>query len=353
MSRCQAVWNNIHIQPNGNTLPCCAWPSSVPFDRDAVKTQMSLEQSVEGCAICTAQEATNQYSLRQYYNKQQPADDIVSVDLSADNVCNLQCIMCSSEYSHQNTHREQLFLGQRYNPDTVSSNTLYTDINWSNVRYLKLFGGEPTYSPGIAKFLDWAEDRIDFTRIRIEVVTNNIQLPTTQLDAVLRRCAGVRVLVSKDGTQGVNQMIRQGTPNNYNEDDHFDYWESVGNELWINTAVSIYNALDQVNLQQWIHDHRSRWGQHFEMVQTPHQLNLQNMPKDLKAAYAAQPMPLEILQWMQADGTDLFDQFLSINGAFHQLYTMNLERNNPVLYNYTQASKQTPSGFDTIKEQYI
>jgi hypothetical protein len=32
---------------------------------------------------------------------------------------------------------------------------------------------------------------------------------------------------------------------------------------------------------------------------------------------------------------------------------MNLERNNPVLYNYTQASKQTPSGFDTIKEQYI
>jgi len=348
MSYCKAAWNNVHIQPNGTTSPCCAWPNRLKFDRHTVQQQMQDNQVVEGCALCDNYQHSNQYSLRDYYNQKFSGDHIQSVDLSVDNVCNLQCVMCSSEYSHLNAHREKKFLGNSITGTTTTSNTVYKDIDWQNVKYLKLFGGEPTYSPGINKFLDWAELHVDFSHIHIETQTNNVVAPTQRLDALYRQCASVRTVVSMDGTHSVNNLIRQGT----NSAQQFDYWESIPNaELRIHSAVGIYNALDVVAFQSWIQQHRPKWTHDYEMIQSPDYLNIQNMPESLKAEYAQHLMPRPVMDWMQQPGTDLYNVFYTVHHAMSQLYNFDLENANAVLHKYIQ---QTPVQVDVQQlQKYI
>lgn len=319
MTFCKAVWNNMHIQPNGNTSPCCAWPNSVEFDRDSVKSQMLANEPVVGCGLCYAQERSGQPSLRGHYNTYLTGKDIVAVDLSVDNVCNLQCLMCSSEYSHANAHREREVLGHSITGDTVLSNDVYKSVHWPSVRNLKLFGGEPTYSPGVQRFLEWAEHNVDFSVIHIEVQTNNTIQPNQRLDAVLRRCASLKVIASMDGTPEVSRSIRQGTPAEL----QWSYWENMPNaELIVHSAVGIYNALDVVDHQAWLRQHHPQWKYHRECLVSPEYLNLQNMPEELKQLYAQHLMPEDLLDYMFEPGVDLYSEFYAAHHAYQQRYTV-------------------------------
>jgi len=349
MSYCKAAWNNVHIQPNGKTSPCCAWPNNLEFDRAKVQTQMLNGDTVPGCTLCDNFEHNAQHSLRDYYNNKFTGDaEIESVDLSVDNVCNLQCVMCSSEYSHLNAHREKRFLGNSITGEVTVSNTAYTDIDWSTVKYLKLFGGEPTYSPGIQKFLNWAEDVVDFSHIQLEIQTNNTLAPTAQLDALYRRCASVKVVASVDGTDDVNNLIRQGT----NSAQCYDYWQSIpGAELRIHSAVGIYNALDLQPFQQWIAQHRPLWTHDYEMIQSPDYLNLQHMPNELKTLYAEHPMPDDVHNWMMTPATDLWSVFCTVHHAMHSMYNMQLHTANPVLWQYMQHNNPSVN-LATVRERY-
>ena len=341
---CKAILHNRHIHPSGKITPCCEWPVDIDFDPELAQQQFEKNRIPEGCRLCLLKESTGEHSLRQRYN--QLLDDtpgIQAVDLSVDNVCNLQCLMCSSEYSHQCGAREQQFLGTRVNVNNTSSNSVYTQFDWSTVRYLKLFGGEPTYSPGVRRFLEWAEDTVDFENMDLEIVTNNTVQPAGKLDTVLRNARSLRVTVSCDGTDRMNRMIRQGT-----EESHWDYWESLTDNLYINSAVSIYNALNQTEFETWVQQHRPRWQLHREMVHSPGMLNLQNMPDELKHIYNQYPMPDSVRTWMWQPGENLWDQFVLVNHAFSSIYTMNLLIANPVLYQYIQ-DRPASGSWDDIR----
>ena len=329
---CKAITNNRHIHPNGTVTPCCEWPSHIPFDPETAQDLFQRKQTPDGCRVCLLKETSGEHSLRQYYNQLLDDEPVLqSIDLSVDNVCNIQCLMCSSEYSHQCGHREQQFLGQRITDNTVSSNSVYTRLDWSTVTHLKLFGGEPTFSPGIRRFLDWAEDTVDFSKIDLEIVTNNTVRPEGKLDTVLRSAKSLRVTVSQDGTDAMNQMIRQGT-----KTEQWDYWEELTDNLYVNCTVSIYNALNQMDFEHWLTEHRPRWQLHREMVHSPAMLNIQNMPDELKHQYNQYPMPDSVREWMWMPGENHWQQFVTVHRAFNSIYSMNLLIVNPVLYQYIQ-----------------
>ena len=342
---CKAITNNRHIHPNGTITPCCEWPSNIEFNPEEAAKQFARGHIPEGCRVCLLKESTGEHSLRQRYNQLLSDTPIIeAVDLSVDNVCNLQCLMCSSEYSHQCGHREQQFLGTRVNVSNTSSNSVYTRLDWSTVTHLKLFGGEPTYSPGIRRFLDWAKDVVDFSKVDLEIVTNNTVQPEGKLDAVLRNARSLRVVVSCDGTDAMNQMIRQGT-----KDSHWNYWEELTDDLYVNCTVSIYNALNQTEFERWLTEHRPRWQLHREMVHSPAMLNIQNMPDELKHQYNQYPMPNSVREWMWMPGENLWDQFVTVHRAFNSIYTMNLLIVNPVLYQYIQDRPVQQHSWDQIR----
>lgn len=342
---CKAITNNRHILPNGTITPCCEWPSTEPFDAQVAEQMFAQGQVPPGCTVCLLKESTGEHSLRQKFNRVlSDTPGIQSIDLSVDNVCNIQCLMCSSEYSHQCGTREQKFLGKRIAGSAVSSNSVYTDFDWSKITRLKLFGGEPTFSPGIRRFLQWAEHTVDFSNIDLEIITNNTVLPTAQLDTVLRSSRSLSVTVSQDGTDAMNRMIRQGTKTQM-----WDYWESLTDQLYINSAVSIYNALNQVEFESWIQQHRPKWTLHREMVHSPAMLNLQNMPDELKHLYNQHDLPHSVREWMWINGENLYTQFVTVHQAFDKLYGMNLLINNPVLYQYMLQRPIQHTAWNSIK----
>jgi len=252
--------------------------------------------------------------------------------------------MCSSEYSHKNAHREQLFLGKKIAGATVSSNTVWKDIDWTTVKHIKLFGGEPAYSPGIQAFLLWSKDCIDWSTVHVEINTNGTVQGTPELEAVLDSAAHTTVTMSVDGVDAVNQLIRQGTDRVL-----WNYWGSFTDDLIINTAVNIYNA---PTLDQFAHSVDPRWSIHWEMVSSPPPLDIRNMPSDLKQLYCDSNLPEPVAQWINQPGVDLFDHFLTLHNAYNHLYNIDLECANPLLHQYINNCSTTPVDWQTIGAAY-
>lgn len=342
---CRAVYNNVHIHPTGTLTPCCAWPIDVPFDRGHAQRQWESGIVPEGCAGCVAKECADPHSLRHKFNSKFAHNThIQGVDISVDNVCNLQCLMCSSEYSHQNGHREQLFLGKRINGVAVSGNTVYKDIDWTHVKHIKLFGGEPVYSPGIQAFLLWSQDHIDWTQIHVEINTNGTLEASDELAAVLDSAAHTTVTMSVDGIESVNRVVRQGTDRVL-----WDYWSSFTNHLIINTAVNIYNA---PTLNEFAHSVDPKWSIHWEMVSSPPPLDIRNMPEDLKVKYSKCNLPEPVCTWMNQPGADTFAHFLTLHSAYNSLYNIDLHHVNPILAQYIQTTDTKPADWNSIIGAY-
>lgn len=340
---CSAAWSNVHITPDGRHTPCCLWPNTLEFNRTAVQQSMDKGLPVDGCTACYNQEANKQSSLREHFNtKLSCTSYITSVDLSVDNVCNMECIMCSSEYSHRTAKRERDILGKSIVGDTVLSNEQYKTLDWKHITRVKLFGGEPLMSPGIAEFLLWSKDHVHWQNIDLEIITNNSVPVNSEFDALFRTVKSLHVTVSKDGVDTVNLLQRQAMIPLAQERKHFDYWcelaQSRNNvELAVNSAVSIYTALDQDSLIQWIQNNYPQFSIHLEMVQSPGWLNLQNMPNNLKFIYANSIQDQRIVDWLEGTGDpQQFEQFLLMNQHAERLYNIDIETEIPLLYAYTR-----------------
>jgi len=352
---CSAIWSNVHITPAGEHKPCCAWPTTLEFDRESVKQQINNNQYIAGCNNCYAYEANNQTSLRNYFNhKLQPSEHITSIDLSVDNVCNYECVMCSSEYSNKAAHREIKLLGNTVAPERLLRSEEYKNIDWQHIHTVKFFGGEPLISPGFAQFVKWSKSQIDWTKINVEIITNNSVAPNADYDNIFRTCKSLRVIISRDGLDTVNQFHRPGAPELADEIPRFDYWQTLRSDIdiSINSAVGIYNALDQDAMISWFSQHYPAWKINLEMIQSPGFLDLRNMPEELKQQYAQHIKDTRILHWMQQLGTDQFRYFAAVDRALYTLYRRCTSTINPVLYQFIQQQSDFAT-FEEIKQNYV
>lgn len=330
---CSAVWSNVHITPKGDYTPCCAWPNTLEFDRQATKDQMLRGETVAGCAVCNTQD-----DLRKWFNQKLPATGVItSVDLSIDNVCNYECLMCSSEYSNRCSRREIKYLGYSVTGERILRNTTYKNIDWTQVERVKFFGGEPLISPGLQEFVEWVD--VDWQTISVEINTNNSVPVPDYLQSIFTSCKQLHVTVSRDGLDTINQYQRPGAPTLAQERKHFDWWTTLQQTrpdvvLTINSAVGIYNALDQQLMEYWFAQYYPDWQINYTMIQSPEWQNIQNMPEDLKHLYAPQIQNQQILDHMWQPGEDLFDQFRIMHRLVEAEYSGELAQANPVLEGY-------------------
>ena len=355
---CTAAWSNVHITPDGRHTPCCLWPNKLEFNRPQLQQNMLQGIPSIGCASCRKQEENKQNSLREHFNNKLPGtDNITSVDLSVDNVCNMECLMCSSEYSHKAAKRERDLLGKSVVGDTVLKNQEYKNLDWQYINTVKLFGGEPLMSPGVQDFLSWSKEHINWHNIHLEIITNNSVPVSKEFDQLFRMVKSLHITVSKDGLDTVNQLQRQGMISLIEEHKHFDYWNNLAENrsnvsLAINSAVSIYTALDQDTLIRWTEKNYDRFDVHLEMVQSPGWLNIQNMPNNLKFIYSNNIQDQRILDWMLGDGDSKhFEQFLMMNKHAENLYNIDIENEIPLLHAYIRNLHST-SNMEQFKDMY-
>ena len=332
---CSAVWSNVHITPEGAFTPCCAWPNTLEFDRQSTKDQMLRGETPTGCAVCS-----NQPGLRNWFNQKLPATGaITSVDLSVDNVCNYECLMCSSEYSNRCSRREIKYLGYSVTGERILRNENYKNINWSQVERVKFFGGEPLVSPGLREFVEWVD--VDWQTIAVEINTNNSVGVPDYLENIFRSCASLHVTVSRDGLDTVNQYQRPGAPTLIDETPRFTWWTNLyysrpAVSLNINSAVGIYNALDQKPMQTWFAENYPEWQIHYEMIQSPEWQNISCMPQELKVQYAPYILNQKILDHMWQTGENRFEEFLQFHAWIQNEYQLDLGSVNTILQQYCE-----------------
>ncbi len=241
---CILPWVHLCVRPNESLKPCCRYQlsddSPLNANLDSLESNgihsmnndylTNLRQDMlDGvkrpeCIKCYLQEQnktlTDRKSLRDFLNwRLSPClkdnytskfDIVRYIEMSLDNICNLQCKMCDSNYSSKLQLRDE-FLGYKVAKKLEPNFHKFKNIDLSNLVYIKLLGGEPFITPNFVKFLDYVEKRADPTKIALEIATNATRIPNQKIIDKLNKYKFLHINVSLDAYDKTNDYQRFGS----------------------------------------------------------------------------------------------------------------------------------------------
>ena len=140
---CVLPWIHMCVRTNNTLKPCCRYMSNSPTEElntslddihsmgtDALNSNTSMlirekmlaGKKLSGCKKCYSQEEhtdlKDRQSLRQYMNDRfvgitkdnctTAFDSLRYIEMSIDNICNLQCKMCTSMFSSRLINRDKM-----------------------------------------------------------------------------------------------------------------------------------------------------------------------------------------------------------------------------------------------------
>ena len=240
---CMLPWIHLCVRPDETLKPCCRYQTKddpVNVNLDALKTNGISEMNndylknlrqdmLDGvkrleCTKCYIQEQNNELtdraSLRKFLNWRfspylkdnytNEFDSVRYIEMSLDNICNLQCKMCDSKFSSKLQLRDK-FLEEDVFKKLEPSFDKFDNVDLSNLVYIKLLGGEPFISPNFIKFLDYIENRSNPSEIQLEIATNGTIIPNNKIIDKLNKYKMLYINVSLDAYDKANDYQRFGS----------------------------------------------------------------------------------------------------------------------------------------------
>jgi len=197
-SFCYAPWANINISPNGLITPCCKFNYNSThlyninhntideyLNSDIllkIKNQFNNNIKPQECVRCWDEEENNVKSKRildferwcEFYNTYD-FNNFITASISLNNVCNLKCRICNSNFSSKWKKEEIFYTGSAAKLHKLfTNNFVVTQIVpiLKNIIHIDIPGGEP--------FLTDAEEHLEFLNHIISTNTShNISLHYT------------------------------------------------------------------------------------------------------------------------------------------------------------------------------
>ena len=254
---------------DGKTTVCCRSQKEITSlknltdfqtNKDYNKIRKSMIDGVElpdHCSSCYKLENNNIRSARQQETVEwavrlglantKDLADIKSpayIEVRPSNVCNLQCRMCSPEFSNK-IEKEYKSIGIL----DVNKKQTYTGfdiVNFSNLKKLYVAGGEPTAMP---EFFGFLKKCIETNNIDFELLVNtNAAKISKKLLDLGSKFSNLQYTISIDGYQSANDYIRWGSK-----------WDAVmentknlysQHKINFNITLSIYGIFNLQNLVQ-------------------------------------------------------------------------------------------------------
>ncbi len=274
---CIAPWVHSCVNsPDATFSPCCTsllktnyknhneWWNSI--DIQNLRFDIANNKKNPNCSVCWTDEAVGKPSLRQNYNKlfsnfanrnaikQSVQNNFVvndtpkTLDLRLGNICNLKCIMCSPLFSDKIADEAELNK-QVFNILPEYTKTLQilplidndwienTEINFQEIMWLKLQGGEPLAYKYIHTLLD------KLNRDCTLALTTNGTAFTKNIINKLSKLKKVEISISIEAANTANNVIRYNS--NWNEiKDNIEKLLSVNTfEVQINHVLQITSIL--------------------------------------------------------------------------------------------------------------
>ena len=247
---CSLPWTHICVRPDDTLKPCCRYqygPGETQHSvtMDAIATDGIAALNTEylnqlrkdlltgiartECKKCAVEEKNYRPSLRTIMNpvidlKPQDCNNIFDsvqyLELSIDNICNLQCRMCDSKFSSRLIGRDQ-FLGNPVHKKLEPSYTKLSNLDLSKLTRIKLLGGEPFITPNFEQFLDFIAEHVDVSQINLDINTNATTIPDDRIVYKLNQFKFLEINASLDSYSRANDYQRWGG----------DYKQSFNNVL--------------------------------------------------------------------------------------------------------------------------
>lgn len=380
---CILPWVHLCITSTGKVTPCCRFGHQRPninmdtladdglkvMDSDgyiSIRKAMLEGKEVPGCHKCYIDEQAGLETYRMDSNElykglydedsfDEKFKDLRYLELSLDNVCNLQCRMCDSHHSTKLIQRDRE-LGKTWksyrSPD---SNILETDYSYlakedlTKLLFIKLLGGEPFMTPNFIRFVDFLTTKTDLKNVTLMVSTNGTHKLNSDLRERLSRFKNVIATISLDSFDKCNDYQRYGS--NYKEiwDNAWDYRNSIPDSMiTFHCTITVYtaNKLDVTfnAFEEFNTDYTFDFVRYQEM-------SLDSCPDDYADWLStknclnqkAKTSVTEVLRNRKFDA-ERWDMFLRISKRLDNFYGVSMGDYNPDLYEFLKTSY----GYDKI-----
>lgn len=242
---CAAFWNHTNLRSGDKIYPCCRFKKPIQsFDGNVSRILHSDEyqklrtqdvSTMPECAKCMHEESNGKESLRQQFNKEYTQDkiELKYFEVGFDNICDLACDGCWSEWSHTWALKEKPNASLK--EVIVSTKDLHSTP--SSINKVVFLGGEPLMTNRHRRFLE-SFDSLD--NLEVEYFTNGMHELQEADYSILGQCKRVHFTVSIDGYRDLNEKVRSNSK-----------WDKVLNTL--NTIADRFNYTIHTTI------HKNNW----------------------------------------------------------------------------------------------
>lgn len=242
--------------------PCCWFSNSITLDSDFAKKRdhyKDIQDWTPACNHCKLQEEAGQQSLRQSsfdWINNKDHDDPIAIDINLDKTCNAACVICNDHSSTLWYKEKQKLKNKSFHIkiDTLNIdnkiNEILQSFDFSKLRYIKFFGGEPLFTDTHLKFLTQLPNPENIT---VHYTTNGSIFPSLETQAVWDRFKTIIFSASLDGTEQQFDYIRWPLT-----------WAKVSENLLCLRAKKLHNVMFRVEftvnfLNAWYFDRLQQW----------------------------------------------------------------------------------------------
>ncbi len=346
------------LQADNTVLPCGQFMKSIHFKKvipinevrngefmNEMRAKMLRGEHVDGCQ-CPAEEAAGMRSMRQSAIDKfgfTTETKLRKLELVFDNVCNIKCRSCGSPNSHLWYEDELAIYGEGLIGKKYVKNTLYKDVDFSDLEYIEVLGGEPMISPGTEDFFKLASDLDILKNLNIQISTNGVERASGYVLKALQECKTLSMDVSVDAYGEYNNYVRSGS-DWYKILDNMKFYSDLKDartpdttKLSVHTTVSIYNANQLDILENFVSKNFPNYAYSEQVLQFPVFMSIRNTPKDYKDAVRSKIKNPGIVSYMDSQGEDLFADFISYSQKLDDLRKETMADHNPFLKQFIES----------------
>jgi organic radical activating enzyme len=355
---CPYPFMSSSLQADNTVLPCGQFMKSIHFQKvipiqevrnsefmNDMRQKMLDGKHVDGCQ-CPAEEAAGIRSMRQNaIDKYGFTTELKlrKLELTFDNICNLKCRSCATPNSHLWHADEEAIYGTTIIKNKFIENTIFEEIDFTDLEYIEVLGGEPMISPGTNKFFLKAKSLNILSNLNIQISTNGMLQPNATILTALLECKSLELTISIDAYGGYNNYVRGGS--NWNDIvKNLDFYSTLfdkrkGNtKIAVHTAVSIYNVNQLELLDNFIITNYSKFVLTKQVVQFPIFLSIKNTAQDYKDSVRPHIKDSSIINYLDSNGTDMFAHFINFSNKLDEIRNESTS-GNPLLAEYVANYK--------------
>jgi MoaA/NifB/PqqE/SkfB family radical SAM enzyme len=221
---CWRPFTSLHVDKWGNFGPCCHYKSEkiipgIKFQdlhkntRNYIKNKTLPVECNRSCVdlenigVLATDRITYDGPIDINLVKENKFN-LLKIELSVDNICNLACVTCNS--FHSNRWKAE---NKRMNIED-SIDIKYLDVNlfkdvaiWKNIQELTLYGGEPFYSKNTVNLINWLMENNLGNNIDLVFYTNGTIVPDNLIE-MAAKFKRIYYSVSIDATHERFEILR-------------------------------------------------------------------------------------------------------------------------------------------------